>query len=129
MKKILLSFLMLTTLLAPASLVLGSAAAVDVVPCSDPKFSQTDVCPDVTRGATSGSNAIVDFIKIIINVLSYIVGVASIVGIVVGGLRLILSNGDSNGIASARNGIIYSLIGLAIVVVAQSIVAFVLNKL
>jgi hypothetical protein len=129
MKKVFLSFLMLVSLLAPAGLMLGSAAAIDIVPCSDPKLSQTDVCPDVTKGATSGSNAIVDLMKTIIDVLSFIVGVASIIGIIAGGLRLILANGDSNGVASARSGLIYSLIGIAIVVVAQSIVAFVLNKI
>ncbi len=61
--------------------------------------------------------------------LAIIVGVASVIVITVGGIRYTLSNGDSSQTVSARNTIIYALVGLAIALLAQSIVVFVLNKL
>ncbi len=54
-------------------------------------------------------------LKRIIDLLTVIVGIAVVIVIIVSGLKLITSGGDSNAITSARNGIIYALIGLIIV--------------
>ena len=48
--------------------------------------------------------------------------------IIYGGMRYITSGGDSGKITSAKNTIIYALIGLVVVALAQFIVKFVLNK-
>lgn len=66
--------------------------------------------------------------KNVINILSWIVGVASVVMIVIGGLKYVTSNGDSGGIASAKNTIIYAIVGLVIAIFAQAIVQFVIGK-
>jgi hypothetical protein len=63
-----------------------------------------------------------------INIISLIVGVASVIVIIIAGFRFIISGGDSQAIASSRNTIIYAVVGLIIVVFAQVIVAFVLNR-
>ena len=63
-----------------------------------------------------------------INVFSFIVGFAAIIMIVVGGLKYIISNGDSSNINSAKNTILYAIIGLVVVALAQIIVRFVLDK-
>ena len=62
-----------------------------------------------------------------INVLSYIVGVASFIMIIVGGFRYVTSGGDANSAKSARSTILYAVVGLVVVVVAQAIVQFVLG--
>jgi hypothetical protein len=49
--------------------------------------------------------------------------------IIIGGLKYVTSNGDSNSISSAKNTIIYALIGIVVVAIAQSVVRFVLGKL
>lgn len=64
-----------------------------------------------------------------INILSFIVGVAAVLMIIIGGFKFITAQGDSAGIASARNTILYAIIGLVIVAMAQFIVKFVLTKL
>jgi hypothetical protein len=46
----------------------------------------------------------------------------------VSGFRFLTAGGDSNAAASARSGLIYSLIGVAVVASAQLIVIFVLDK-
>jgi len=67
-------------------------------------------------------------IKTILEILSIAIGVAAVVMIMVAGLRFITAGGDSSKIAGAKNSIIYAIIGLVIVIAAQSIVFFVLSK-
>lgn len=94
--------------------------------CASAVASQSDYCKEA---ATATGNPIIHIVTIIINIISFVAGAAAIIGLIVSGLRLILSNGDSNSVATARNGILYSLIGIAIVVLAQGIVVFILNKI
>ena len=48
--------------------------------------------------------------------------------VVVGGLKYITANGSSGALASARNTVIYALVGLVIVAIAQVLVHFVIRK-
>jgi len=64
----------------------------------------------------------------IINILSVIVGVIAVIMIIVAGLRYITSGGKQESVTGAKNTILYAVIGLVIVAVAQVIVHFVLNK-
>jgi len=82
-------------------------------------------CSSTTQNGTSGINNI---ITTTINVFSIVVGVVSVIMIIVGGFRYITSGGDSSNVSSAKNTIIYAIIGLVVVALAQFIVQFVLNK-
>lgn len=64
----------------------------------------------------------------IINILTTIIGVIAVIMIIVNGFRFITSNGDSGKVASARSGIIYAIVGLIVVALAQVIVRFVLSR-
>lgn len=77
----------------------------------------------------SGGTGLNGIIKAVINILSLLVGITAVIMIIIGGLRYITSNGDSGSITSARNTILYAVIGLVIVAMAQAIVQFVLNRL
>jgi len=65
-------------------------------------------------------------VKTIVNILLYILGAIAVVMIVIGGIRYTTSNGDSSAITSAKNTILYSVIGLIIAILAYSIVNFIL---
>lgn len=65
----------------------------------------------------------------ITNTVLYIVGVISVIMLVYGGLRYILSGGDSKKITDAKNTILYAIIGLIIAILAYAIVNFVLNTI
>lgn len=80
--------------------------------------------PDET-GATERLNTI---ITTIVNVFSLIVGVVAVIMIIVGGLKYITSGGDSGNVSGAKNTILYAIVGLIIVALAQFIVRFVLAK-
>lgn len=67
-------------------------------------------------------------IKLILNLLSLVAGVIAVIMLIVGGLKYITSQGDASSAASARNTLLYAIIGLVIVVFAQMIVKFVLKK-
>jgi uncharacterized membrane protein YuzA (DUF378 family) len=56
-----------------------------------------------------------------------IVGMAAVIMIIVAGLKFVTANGDSSRVASARNTLIYALIGIAIAALAQVLVHFVLS--
>lgn len=57
-----------------------------------------------------------------------IVGLISVIMLVYGGLRYILSGGDSKKVTDAKNTILYAIIGLIISLLAYAIVKFVLNS-
>lgn len=86
-----------------------------------------------TSGCTVDGDAagtsISDIIQTAINIISIIVGIAAVIMIIIAGFRYITSNGDSGAISSAKNTIIYAIVGLVIVALAQLIVAFVVDRL
>jgi len=63
----------------------------------------------------------------IVNILSVIIGVVAVIMIIFGGFKYITSGGASEKVTSAKNTILYAIIGLIIVALAQLIVHFVLN--
>ena len=77
---------------------------------------------------SGNSTKIEDLIKTVINIFSAIVGAVSVIMIIVGGFRYITSGGDSNNVGAAKNTILYAIVGLVIVAVAQIIVQFVLER-
>lgn len=54
-----------------------------------------------------------------------ILGGIAIIMIVIGGMKYTLSNGDSSQLTSAKNTILYSVIGLVVAMLASAIVLFV----
>lgn len=77
---------------------------------------------------TDAEKSVNNLIETIVNILTTVVGILAVIFIIVGGYRYITSGGDSGKVTSARNTIVYALIGLIIVALAQIIVRFVLNK-
>lgn len=119
-------------------LVLGMAA---------PAFAQ-DAQQQINNGLCAGSNLqftedpgqcnvsttdattkINNLIHTIVNFLSAIVGIVAVIMIIVGGFRYITSGGNDTSVTSAKNTILYAIIGLVVVALAQLIVRFTLSKL
>lgn len=83
---------------------------------------------DPNCGTESPDEAVDNIIETVINVFSLVVGVISVVMIIVGGLKYITSGGDSGNVSGAKNTILYAIIGLVVVALAQVIVRFVLGQ-
>lgn len=65
----------------------------------------------------------------IVNTMIFIVGTVSVLMIVVGGLRYVLSGGDSSATTSAKNTILYAIIGVVVALMAYAIINFVVIRL
>lgn len=77
---------------------------------------------------SDADNKINNSVKLFIRIFQIVVGIISVAMIIFGGLKYITSGGDSGGIGSAKNTIIYAIIGLVVVALAEVIVQFVLNR-
>lgn len=83
---------------------------------------------DCTVSPGNASDKVGDIVRLIINIFSWIVGVIAVIMIIVGGLKYITSGGDSGNVTGAKNTILYAVVGLVVVALAQFIVRFVLEK-
>jgi hypothetical protein len=67
-------------------------------------------------------------IKAVLTVLTVVIGVAAVIMIMLAGFKYITSGGDPSGVKSAKDSLIYAIVGLLVVALAQVIVRFVLSK-
>ena len=133
LQKIKYSTIALSLLFAPVFVLAGITSAVE------PPNVEKSLCqgggnvqlgsPEDCGTATEGSeDSLNDLITNIVNLFSLIVGIVAVVMIIVGGFRYITSGGDSGNVSGANNTILYAIVGLVIVALAQFIVRFVLSK-
>lgn len=123
------------TLVVPA-LVLGLAfAAPSVV------HAQTN-CSDVTTGGIgsgascaqptgAAQNLFGDgsIFNTITNILLFLIGAVSVIMLIIGGVRYVVSGGDQGAVTSAKNTILYAIIGIVIAFLAFAAVRFVTDQL
>ena len=127
-------------LLPAGAFVVGDASASAAAPAAS---ATTATCPSSSSASTpqqqvlssvgeAGGNCsetqVTTTISSAVTVLSYVAGVAAIIMIILSGFRYITSAGDSGKVSSAKNTLIYALIGLVIAVLAQFLVRFVLTQ-
>ena len=91
------------------------------------------VCEAIGSGADCDENAngsanVNGIIELIINILSTLVGVIAVIMIIISGFKYVTAAGDSSKVSSAKSTLIYALVGLIIVALAQLIVRFVLKS-
>ena len=115
-----------TPALVPA---IASAQSTDINNglCAGTNFdtNQTGGCT-VNQG--QANTKINNILKTVVNLFSLVVGIISVIMIIIGGLKYITSGGEASNISGAKNTIIYAIVGLVIVALAQFIVHFVLGK-
>lgn len=78
--------------------------------------------------AAGGQNAFSSVLRTVINLFSIVVGAVSVIMIIIGGFRYVISGGDSNSTKAAKDTILYAVIGLVVVLFAQVIVRFVISN-
>ena len=130
-RKILLSLSLLVSMAVPA-LVPVAAHAADGIKENLCAGANLDVNSSCNTGGITDAEAsakINDILRTVINFFSLIVGVVAVIMVIYGGLKYITSGGDSGNVGSAKNTIIYAIIGIIIVSLAQFMVRFVLTKI
>lgn len=129
MKKILLGFAgLLISVGLYSSTALVSAGPFDSArsqACQGLEFDDnaTGECNEEGAGEKIDST-----VTAVINIASLVVGAVAVIMVIIGGLKYVSSQGDSSGTAAAKNTIMYALIGLIIVALAQVMVRFVINR-
>ena len=127
MKRTILTFLVTVGLLASQLAYAPSAHAglfddAKKDACAGANLTASGTC---TSPATGGLDTT---IANVIDILTVVIGIIAVIMIIINGLKLITSGGDANKVGSAKNGILYAIIGLAVVALAQFLVRFVINK-
>ena len=84
--------------------------------------AQCDGCPADLFGDTG-------VFRQITNTILYIVGIIAVIMLIIGGIRYVISGGDSKKVTDAKNTVLYAIIGLIISFLAFAIVNFVISAL
>lgn len=121
------AFVAFAVLFAPAAPTFAAATDVFQGACGASGASGSTVCKD--KGTTNPITGPDGLLIKATHVLAIIAGAVAVIIIVVSGLRYVLSEGDPAKAAQARNGIIYAAVGLVVIVAAQSIITFVLDRI
>jgi hypothetical protein len=118
-------------LLMPA-LVLGlSFVAVPVyaAECDESNLSISSGA-DCAQGNDTPSALFGDgsIFQTVTNVLLFLVGAISVIMLIIGGIRYVISGGDQAQVTSAKNTILYAIVGIVVAFLAYAAVAFITGQ-
>jgi hypothetical protein len=65
----------------------------------------------------------------ITNILLFVIGALSVIMLIIGGLRYVISGGNATAVTAAKNTILYAIVGLIIAFLAYAAIGFVINSL
>lgn len=114
----------------------GIVALVAAAVIAEPSFAQAsqglDGALNVARGEgqpTQLFNGDGSIVGRVITLLLFVVGVLSIIMLIIGGLRFVLSGGNKEKATAARNTILYAIIGLLVAFFSYAIINFVVQAI
>ena len=64
-----------------------------------------------------------------VNIMLFAVGILAVIMLIWGGIRYVLSGGDSGAVSSAKKTILYAVVGLIVAILAYAIVNFVITTI
>ena len=114
-----------------ATLIIGGG----VVAAAAPSVSAIDLFTDPCGSGNSGDTAVckgkgdkvTNLVQSITSIMLWALGAVTTIMLIVGGFKYVTSNGDSNKIQAAKNTILYAVIGLAVAILGQVIVLYVVK--
>lgn len=119
-------------LMALAVLSLGIGVVGLGAPPSAAAAPKDDICKGVSiTGGDCGetdTGGLEAAIRNIINIFSVLVGIVAVIMIMASGFKYVTSGGDSGKVKSAKDTLIYAIVGIVIVAFSQLIVQFVLKN-
>lgn len=121
-------------LLIAAALLVGvvfllpaSAEAINLFgdACSQSGSDESAACSGT---GTAGSNPIVNTLNKVTVLVSVIAGAAAVILLVIAGFMFVTSGGDTSKVESAKKTVIYTVVGLFVIVLARLIIGFVISN-
>jgi len=100
------------------------AAAKDEICAGVGAVSGTGSC-----NTAAGEPTVNSVINTTVNILSLLVGIVSIIMVIYAGFKYVTSAGDSGKISTAKNTLIYAVVGIVVAALARPIVQFVLSRI
>lgn len=113
------SVALLTVFVAPVK-------AVDVFENCTGETANTSICRAAREDKLFGPGSIWNNI---LNTFTFIIGAVAVLMLIIGGFRYVTSNGDAQQVTSAKNTILYAVVGIVLAVMANAIVNFVLTNI
>lgn len=138
LRKLFITVALATSMLVPVAAIVAIPATV-----SADNDINSGLCAGVSLDATKSGvcdpkaadaqnktpqQRINDIVTVVVNIFSLVVGIVAVIMIIIGGFRYITSGGDSGKVNSAKDTILYAIIGLVVVALAQFLVRFVLAR-
>jgi len=116
--------------LAPSILVASLALMVMVAPTAFGFDGGVQGGADSARGADQTTELFgqTGIFRTITNVLLFILGAISVIMIIIGGLRYVVSGGNATAVTAAKNTILYAIVGVIVALLAYAIINFVLSS-
>jgi hypothetical protein len=125
-QKLQIFFLSLAMVLGVGVVTVAPVEAVNVFK----GVNKDETCPPDSKNAVCAStdDKINEPVQDVINTLLMAIGIISVIMIIIGGIRYTISNGDASKINSAKDTILYAVVGLVIALLAYVIVGFVVDQ-
>jgi hypothetical protein len=126
---------LLSAALVVPALVLGVSLFLQPAPVSAFDRSISDGA-DAAQGKDQQGDAATLFgdggqggiFRTITNVMLFIIGAISVIMLIIGGLRYVVSGGDSTAVQNAKNTILYAIVGIIVAILAYAVVNFVIGS-
>ena len=104
-------------------------SVLSLAPAAFAQYRDPNAAGTGLSGGLLSSGTASGFIIGIINIALAVAGLIAVLFLIIGGFRYITSGGNDASVTSAKNTILYAIIGLVVVALSQLIVRFTLNKL
>lgn len=120
----------LQSLLIVPVLALGVAAAAPALTTNVSAFDEgLQEGADASQGADQPADLFgpSGIFRTVTNVLLFIIGAISVIMLIIGGIRYVVSGGDSAAVTSAKNTILYAIVGIIVAILAYALVNFVVG--
>lgn len=129
------SQLLYVALIVAAVLSLGLGSVL-----TSSSASAADNCNDQDLGITNGANCAQGsdqpddlfgqsgIFQTVTNVLLFLIGAVAVIMLIIGGIRYTTSNGDQGAVTSAKNTILYAIVGIVVAILAYAVVGFVTTQ-
>lgn len=94
--------------------------------CTAPAAQSSPACQTTGANTISGTGGVLIRVT---KLIARLAAISAVILIIVGGLMYVTADGDSSKITSARKTITYALVGLVVIMLAQAIIVFIINKI
>ena len=93
---------------------------------ADMRLGVQSVQPDGVATELLGEGGVFETIA---NILLILIGAVAVIMLIIGGLRYVVSGGDSSAIEGAKNTILYAIIGIVVAFLAYAAINFLTEQL